>query len=300
MIKNKLKFNYKSIANSIQNQIKNEKSLYEQQSLIVHFFYFFIFFIAIQSFIPFSNLPFWKDLLNSEQYFIGLWCTHWIKLLPWNFFVHSLIILFLLLSFLGLLFGASSKVLRITIFSIFFIYTAFINSFGKIDHYLHLSLIVSFVLIFYSSISQNLSKIFKSIQLFILSTYTISGIFKFWGILDQLLKNEISVFNPKSLSYNLAKTVFNSNNQVYFQDFILHEYSYIQVLFLLLGYLIELLAIFIILKPQWIKFYGILLIALHLIIMLTIGPNFLFQIFIIMLFLILPYTKKNISIKPKL
>ena len=109
------------------------------------------------------------------------------------------------MSFIAMLLGTQYKIIRIILFLSFFNYTALINSFGKIDHYLHLSLLISFILIFYTHQPNRIAKLFKSIQLFILSTYTISGIFKFWGIITQSIQGEITVFNPNSLAYNFVR-----------------------------------------------------------------------------------------------
>lgn len=283
----------------LNNNIKAEEKHHRVYQLLIKFFYFFIFYLSLQSFNQHSILPFWDDLLQAKHYFSPLWCTQWMSYFKWDYIIHFSLIFFLLMSFIAMLLGTQYKIIRIILFLSFFNYTALINSFGKIDHYLHLSLLISFILIFYTHQPNRIAKLFKSIQLFILSTYTISGIFKFWGIITQSIQGEITVFNPNSLAYNLSKTIYNTGNKVYFQDLILNQPSYLFSFFLFLGYLLELVAILAIIKTKLLPWMGIFLVLLHTIILLTVGPNFIFQIVILILFLILPYSLTSTNWKNK-
>lgn len=285
---------FSRILEILNTNIEQEEKNYPVFHLCIKFFYFFMFYLSLQSFNPHSILPFWEDLLQSKHYFTPLWCTQWMTYFKWEYIIHFSLIFFLVMSFISMLIGLQHRSIRIILFISFFNYVALVNSFGKIDHYLHLSLLISFVLIFITHEPHKITRQFKAIQLFILSTYTLSGVFKFWGVLSQSILGEITVFNPNSLAYNLSKNIYITGNPVYFQDIILHQPSYLFSLFLLLGYTLELVAILAILKNKLLPWMGVLLVLLHVGILLTVGPIFIFQIVILVLFLILPY---SISVK---
>ncbi len=278
------------ITDNLDKNIEQEENNFSNIQLTIRFFYFFIFYLSLQSFSQHSILPFWKDLLESERYFIPLWCTQWMVHFQWEFIIHFTLIFFFLVSFVAMLFGLQYRILRIILFIGFFNYTALVNSFGKIDHHLHISLVIGFLLIFVSHEPGKLAKLFKSIQLFILSTYTFSGIFKFWGILSQSMNGEITVFYPNSLAYHLSKHLYVTGKPVYFQEIILNSTSYLFSIFLFLGYIIEIVAVLAILQNKLLPLMGIMLVLLHTVILLTVGPEFIFQIVILALFFILPYS----------
>ena len=274
----------------------NKKRI-ERIKFLIHLFYFYILILSIKIFSPFSQLPEWDTLLNSQHLFQPVWSLKWLPTEHWELCVRLVLLLFFFTSIIGLALWKRFKIARICVFLSFFLYLSLISSFGKIDHYLHLTLIVSFLLIFIPSsksgdYNSNLQKLFFGIQTFILLTYFTSGLFKLYGILDQELLSLNSAFSPDSLAQNLSKTSFASSSDYFLQSFILNTPSYLFSIILVFGCLIEFLSIYIIFKPKLHKTWGLLLILFHAGILLSVGPDFTNQIFIVGIFILFsPFAK---------
>lgn len=259
----------------------------------IDIFYFYILFLSISTFSPFNQFPKWDTILNSHHLFEPIWTLKWMSSIEnWGLCVKLIFCFFLVSSVLGTLVWKRSKLSRTAIFFSFLLYLSLISSFGKIDHYLHLPLICSFILIFVpssksnNSIDYNLPKIFFGIQTIILLTYFSSGIFKIYGILDQELLGLKSALYPDSLAQNLSKTSFASNSECFLQSLILHSPSYFYSIVLVVGFLIEFLSIYVIFRPKVHRIWGLLLILLHAGILLSVGPDFTYQVLVIGIFIL--------------
>lgn len=258
--------------------------------LLLHIFYFIQFTVAYQAFTFNSQLPNWIELVESENMFIPLWPVQWVSLLNYELASKIILIGFLVTSFLGMLFWAKSQFIRVLSFLGILFYLAFISSFGKIDHYLHLMLVANLFLIFLPKTCNStidkpyFLKVFWFIQLFILITYSISGFFKFFGIADQLVRGQTSALSPTALGQNVAKSLFHTNRPTFFSEYILNEPGYFLSFVLICGFLIEVAAVFFAFLPRFHRIIGALLIMLHLGIVLTVGADFLYQILVVGIF----------------
>ena len=261
---------------------------------LIDIFYFYTLFLSISTFSSYNQFPEWYTIVNSQHLFEPIWSLKWMTSIKnWELFVRLILCFFLISSFIGVLIWRRSKLSRIAIFFSLFLYLSLISSFGKIDHYLHISLLCSFILIFVpSSISTNsklmneiFPKIFFGIQTFILITYFTSGFFKILGILEQELLGLKSALSPDSLAQNLSKTSLATNADSFLQSFILNSPSFVFSVVLVFGFLIEFFSIYVIFRPKLHRIWGVLLILLHTGILLSVGPDFTYQIFIIGIFI---------------
>lgn len=156
-----------------------------------------------------------------------------------------------------------------------------------------MTLVISFLLIFLpqkpddiSRYKINFLKAIFGIQVYILVCYFLSGYFKFYGLLSQTKHGLISALYPESLGLNIAKTTFVSEETYFLGDMIMNNSSYFFSFLLLAGYLIEFLSIYIIYRTDYHSLWGMLLILLHGMIILTVGPNFTLQMMMIGVFLL--------------
>lgn len=270
---------------------------------LIDIFYFYTLFLSISTFSSYNQFPEWDTIVNSQHLFEPIWSLKWMTSIKnWELFVRLILCFFLISSFLSVLIWRRSKLSRIAIFFSLFLYLSLISSFGKIDHYLHLSLLCSFILIFVPSSSNTNSKlkneifpkIFFGIQTFILLTYFTSGFFKILGILEQELLGLKSALSSDSLGQNLSKTSFATNLDSFFQSFILNSTSCVFSIVMVFGFMIEFFSIYVIFRPKLHRTWGVLLILLHTGILLSVGPDFTYQIFIIGIFIFFsPFTNNG-------
>lgn len=269
---------------------------------IIKIFNLVIVFISIQSFTYYSQQPVYELLLKNKLFFEPLWPVYWITKNNFEIAIYSILMCFFISSIVNILFWKRFLWIRILNFISFFQYLSLISSYGKVDHYLHLALIGSFLFIFIPTSKEYSLKDKKSFltimvgfQSFILLTYFVSGFFKFHGIISQITKNEVSALHPEALGQLIALTMNGSVNEKYFlADYIINNPSPIHSVILITGYFIEIFAIVVIFKPNLLAIWGILLILLHIVILMTVGPDFSIQILIIGLFILYsPFNTNN-------
>lgn len=272
---------------------------YDRAMNIISIFYFLLFVFSVQTFSPFAMFPEWDLLLRSEHLFLPIWSVKWLHYLDWEYAVRGVLLFYFFASMVGMLFFQKSKLVRVLVFLSLFLYVSFISSFGKIDHFMHLVLIASFLLIFLPS-ARHLSrkvetlKVVFGIQAFMFLGYFSSGFFKIAGTIKQLLGGSLSVFSDESLGINLSKTMMAFDLNYFFTEYILNHSTYFFSFMLLVGYFVELLAVYIIFKNHLHRIWGFLLIVLHAVILLTVGADFTTQIVVVGLFIMFsPFTEAS-------
>jgi hypothetical protein len=280
--------------------LSSEMEKAAESKLLISIFYFLVFATSIQTFSPFSQFPEWNTLLASHHLFTPLWSAKWLVYFEWSFAVQSVLLFYFVSSLLSIFLWQKFRLIRICVFLSIFFYLSLISSFGKIDHYLHVMVVVTFLLIFSpdqkrkrASFNKDILKVVFGIQIFILLTYSISGFFKFYGILDQELSGVPSAFSYTSLAKNIAKTNLATNFSTFFSSLILNSNSILFPFLLLLGYLIELLSLFIIIRPHLHRIWGLLLVAFHAFVLMTVGPDFTIQALVVGIFILHSPFSKN-------
>ena len=282
-------------------------NLHEKTSsalICVKMFYFLALFLSIQTFSRNSQFPKWSVLLESEHFFKPIWSVVWLKYVDWQLGINFLIIFFFISAVLGVIFWRKLRFIRVMLFVSMFLYLSLISSFGKIDHWMHLMTISSFFLIFIPNMAEakssadkkTLLRLIFGIQSFILVTYFMSGCFKFLGILKQEVRGEVSALDSSSLGIFSAMSSYNHNAEIVLTSFIIKNETLFSPILLLLAFCVELFSIFTLYKPKYHSIVGLLLILLHSVILIIIGPDFKIQILAVGVFLLFSPFGRNIDI----
>lgn len=282
-----------------QSAIVNGKSFLSENTverikrarLVVSFFYLLVFVTSMQTFGVFSAFPAWDLLLSLKDLFDPIWSVKWIPLNHWELVIRALLLLFLGFSVLCLILWERSRLVRIGLFLSMFFYLSVVSSFGKIDHFMHIMTLASFFLIFAPTKVSNkdnstglLQTVF-GIQTFILLAYFVSGFFKFYGIIDQNARGVVSALSPDALGQNVSKTMIANSLDSFGSAYVLNNPSLLLSVFLIGGFFIEFFSIYVIFKPSLHRTWGVLLMLLHTGILLTVGPDFSLQMFVVGIFL---------------
>lgn len=259
---------------------------------MVGLFYFLLLWLSIRSFGHFSQNPEWDVIMASEDMFVPIWPTLWMSYVDWEFANRAVLLYFLLSSTLACVFWKRYRLVRAMVALGIFMYVAQVSSFGKIDHYNHLMVLAAFIFIFLPNIKNNevtdkesFLQLFFGNQALILLTYFCSGYYKFKGIYEQEIWGMLSALSPESLAHNTAKTSLARGESYFLSDFIFEHPGYHFSAVLILGYFIELFSVYIIFKPHLHRLWGFVLILLHGMILLTVGPDFSIQILVLAIFL---------------
>lgn len=179
-----------------------------------------------------------------------------------------------LISLLIVVLLPQSTVARILAFVGFFLFTAFDNSFGKINHDLHAWIGFMFALMFIPAGNWQLgAKSIRFRQHFLTAFwfgmalmslfYTMSGIFKVYGIGFQLANNMVSAIHPNGLAYQVMGRLLQTNTESIFGPLLLN-YPWIGWLPYIGAIYLELFSIVAVFRPRLHPLWGGGLIALHL------------------------------------
>ena len=266
--------------------------LYEKIMTIIKFSYVFFLFLI---FTQLSN----KGYVLQEQMLDPLWPMVLLKQVsPLSIVLCcqiSLIIGFILLTFFF-----NNKFLKVFVFIVFFLYLAFLNSFGKINHQFHLVLMILFCFMLIPSQKKAHYKektilIFASAQFFLMVAYSLTGFWKvFWGVIE-LFTKEVSLFSPLSFR-NIIIMQYQITSPTVIGKWFLEHYV-IGYLFYLGVVFIELFAIYAFFKSNLHKLWGVFLIAMHLGIHFVLNVNMYPAIIAIGLLLIMSPFQKMTTIK---
>lgn len=288
-MKELLKYHFSNFQSIFEN---TDNRQIDKIYFISSIFYLFVFYLAIQGFSPFNQTPGISLILKSYDFIDPLWPLDFVNKSNFRGLVSIIFLGFLCVSSLSIILGHRYRILRILLFVFYFYYLTVIFSFGKIDHYHHVALISSFLLIFLPNSNSKTRKskhslyVFWYIQFFILLTYTSSGIFKMWGIIDQAMMGEITALNPEALAIFSAKTSIAHNEEFFMTGFILDNSGYVFSVLLIAAYLIELISVLIAFLPGLHRIWGLILILFHSLNLLLIGADFSIQVVVLGLFLV--------------
>ena len=206
----------------------------------------------------------------------------------------------LLLSFLMLNFKRDNTFLKVFTFLNFFLFVAFTNSFGKINHGLYLPLMFLFCLIFIPNQKHPYYKektilIFATMQFFLLLSYSLTGFWKlFWGVIE-CYSGQVSLFSPLSM-----RNIIILQNQLIEPTLVGNWLidNYFIAWFLYLGAVyIELFSIVVFFRANLHRIWGVLLLCLHAGIALTLNVSMYGAVMCIGLLLILSPFHQKTSIK---
>ena len=168
---------------------------------------------AVLLFFPIASLPDWPGML-ARATLTPLWPVSWLRLVDLRSGVLAILIFYLCGALVGAIFP-TKRWARVLTFLGVFEFSAFENSFGKINHSMHLWVLTAFVLIFLPRIdranvaSRNLRQrfliIFWGCQAILLLAYSMSGLGKLLGGFYQLFIGQTHIFLPGAFSMVVAE-----------------------------------------------------------------------------------------------
>ena len=270
-------------------KIRTETSLgfYESSDTLVQVYYLLAFILMGMSISSYGLQVKWIDLLLQEDQFTPLWPVYWMK---WEIFsyegsVNSIIFIAISSAALAVTFWRKHQFIRILAFIGILEYTSLSYSYGHLHHgYQALTVTAGmFALIPQSALKakvnfQNRKELFAAIigaQLFVVLGYSSSGAIKWIAVLEQWWLGVPHVLSLDGLSYQITSSMIREYHPPVL-GVALREST--GVLFILLNtgaLLLELFAAPIYLfRPSWQRFYGILLVGLHIMAAGIIGPEF--------------------------
>ncbi|MEM6823325.1 MAG: hypothetical protein AAF558_15460, partial [Verrucomicrobiota bacterium] len=210
-----------------------------------------------------------------------------------------------LIATLLVLIAPEFRSLRIFLFVAFLEYIAFRNSFGKINHWGHLMLLISFVLIFlpkgWSSLVgsrtvqiQTLSTI-AACQAMILVTYTMSGLGKIIVGGIQMAQGKANSFSPDALARHISERLLETSETSYLGDWIIN-YPWMGWPMMFFAIYLQTVSIFILFRPALHRIWGVAHLLFHVGVFLTMTISFNESSFLVALFLIAsPFTPTPLS-----
>lgn len=222
-----------------------------------------------------------------------LWPLWWARSLPWEPVAVTIVVALVLTALLALV-RSQHQWPRVAVFVTLLFYVAGVNSFGKINHGLHHLLIVAFFLaLIPSRIKEDqggrLYGILLAAQAVVLSTYTLSGLFKLLSGLEQLRAGEASIFGGASLAAIVADRALQTAENPPLANLII-EYPALSSLLYLAAVFVELAALPTLVVPRLAGLWALALMSFHLAVFWSMHIGFSASIAVLaILFLLSPF-----------
>ena len=243
----------------------SKKEQFRQAQVIIRIFYLIIFFFEARKFANWTNI---LSKTNLEP----LWPVYWLNYVNVQFGILLILSLGLISSLLAITFP-NWRITRILVFLSLLEFLAFQNSFGKIGHGGHLSILLSFILIFLPTQWHSLKKVnrytqtstlivFSSCQSFIMLTYTMAGIGKILGAVQQGFQGEIHSLAPKALALHIANAFSQQDSQTVLGAWLIEHY-YIGWPLMLGTIYLQFFALWAVFRPSLHQIWGFCLILFH-------------------------------------
>ncbi len=245
------------------------------QSLISAFYAVLLFFAA-------DNLYSWSGYLQITD-LTPRWPVFWLRYIDPASGIAGILGFHLAAGLLGVT-SAQHRWARVLVFVAWLEFLAFKFSFGSINHGDHLSVLLSFLLIFlptgwrsYPGASRRVQSAtllaFAGCQMMILLTYSMAGMWKVGGVVEQCLKGEVHYLSPDGLAQQIAaKLLSDDTTSILGPWFITHPW--VGWPLVLAALYLEFFALWAVPRPSLHASFGLGLILLHLFTHLTMGVGF--------------------------
>ena len=246
-----------------------------------------------------NSWPLWVELTTLRP----IWPVQWIAADSIGSAITLIDLLLVGSAFVAALWPGQ-RFARLAVFLAFFQFTAFANSFGKINHGFHMWIAISFCLILLpqgdlkrleGSISkrQQYLTVIAALQILIMVFYTLSGGLKLLAAIEQISLGSVHLFHPYALAYQVAYRLSQTNTQTLLGHVFIAYPLLGWPLYVLTAYL-EATAVVAAFRPHLHRVWGVGLAAMHLGIWLVMGIPFFENIFAVLLFLwYSPFTPAN-------
>lgn len=183
---------------------RNEGEAFAKAAHITQYFYYVLLFAAI------FTLPMW-DFAVQRRDFSPVWSMAWTSLVDYETAVNIIRFLFLGTALVGA-FWWKHRVARLLAFLGILQFHAFESSFAGINHQWYLWVYAALLFVFLPDPKEKTEPkdrklfllVFWGTQVFILLTYTMSGLGKLLGALGQMLEGQAHAFLPQAFSLHIA------------------------------------------------------------------------------------------------
>jgi hypothetical protein len=264
-------------------------------------------FYAVLAFFAISDLFLWPQLLNTTT-LTPRWPVYWLHFVDLRAGILGILCFHLLAGFLGVLLPQWRSV-RILVFLSVLEYFAFRFSFGSIGHGEHLGVLLAFVLIFLPDGWRNLETtpatrrtrvatllVFSTCQGMILLIYSMSGVWKVGGLVEQLLKGEVSYLHPTGLAQQIASKLLSADAATLLGPWFI-EHPWVGWPLMLGAIYLEFFALWVLFRPRLHAPWGWALIVLHIFTHLTMGVGFPRNTLWLALFLVFsPFRPQSLTV----
>jgi len=261
------------------------------QTLIAAYYAVLFFFAATELFS-------WQGYLNAGD-LAPRWPVFWLRFVAPGAGAAAILWLHLAGGLVALTFSRY-RWARILVFVALLEHMALKFSFGAVNHGDHLGILISFVLIFLPdgwhtrgsgtadrTIRAATLLVFSGVQAMILLTYSMAGIWKAGGILQQWLRGEaITYLHPQGLAYQIAAKMVEDNAASVFGPWLV-EHPWVGWLPGIVAIYLELFALWVAARPSLHQAWGLGLALLHFATHLTLGVGFPQNTLWLALFLVL-------------
>lgn len=258
------------------NIFKYHRECYYRSYLSVQIFYAVTIYLIIIHFYK------WDQFLRIRD-FSPLWPVIWIEFLDIKTGVNIVFTIMLIASLVSL-FKVYHRIARAFFFITLILFVALINSMGIIGHGWHAVLAFGFLFIFLpdgkmdylakSRISmQSYMLVFFGAQILFMTFYTLSGVWKIYYGVEQLLEGKINNFSPSALPLHISNRLLKINSPSILGDFVI-EHQFLAWQMYLATLYIEFFSVIAIFRRTLHRFWGISLILMHIGIYLTMKIAF--------------------------
>ncbi len=261
-------------------------------------------FYGVLLFFAVGSLFSWPEYLKVSA-LEPRWPVFWLRFVDLSQGI-PLLLAFYLLSGLAAVVLPRYRWVRILVFLSLLEFHAFKFSFGSINHGDHLGVLLSFVLIFLPQGWRDFPtadrgsrvgtlRAFAGCQGMILLTYSMSGLWKVGGVVEQLLKGEVSYLAPWGLAQQVAGKLLGADSTSLLGPWLIdHAWAGWP---LGLGTLyLEFFALWVVTRPGLHRIWGLGLIFFHISTHLFMGIGFVQHSLWLTLFLVLsPFRPQRFS-----
>ena len=239
-------------------------------------------FYVVLGFFAVNNLFSWSSYLATAEV-TPRWPVFWLRYVPLESGILFILGVHLLGGLLALS-GPRGRPARIFVFFSLLQFLAFKFSFGSINHGDHLGVLIAFVLIFLPAEWRSFPAasrqdrvatllVFSGVQGMILLTYSMAGLWKVGGVVEQLLRGEVTYLHPQGLAQQVAHKLLSSQNPSLLGPWLI-EYAWIGWPLIVAALYLEFFALWAAPRPSLHAFWGLGLILLHISTHLTMGVGF--------------------------
>lgn len=234
-------------------------------------------------FLAASNLYSWPAYLAAADP-TPRWPVFWLRFVDTRTGIAAILWLHLLAGVLGVA-APRFRFVRILVFAALLEFLAFKYSFGSINHGDHLGLLVAFMLIFLPSgwhlggaaardVRAATLLTFSGCQALIMLTYSMAGMWKVGGVVEQWSKGEwVTYLHPRGLAQQVAAKLLEDDATSLLGPWLI-EHWWLGWLPGIAALYLELFALWAAARPSLHRAWGLGLVLLHLATHLTMGVGF--------------------------